>query len=92
MKRILAIALTLIMVLAALTGCIVSKNPSGSEGEQNPSGKRLPIPFVYDKFYSLPQNDILCCIYSIAEVRMGWYTGFSNINKQRKDRQRSKEC
>lgn len=43
MKRILAITLTLVMVLAALTGCMASKNPSGDEGEQNPSGKRLPI-------------------------------------------------
>lgn len=43
MKRILAITLTLVMLLAALTGCMASKNPSGNEGEQNPSGKRLPI-------------------------------------------------
>lgn len=43
MKRILAITLTLVMVLAALTGCMASKNPLGDEGEQNPSGKRLPI-------------------------------------------------
>lgn len=43
MKRILAIALALIMVLAALTGCMSPQKPSGSEGEQNPSGKRLPI-------------------------------------------------
>lgn len=35
MKRILAIALTLIMVLAALTGCMASPNPSGKEGEQS---------------------------------------------------------
>ena len=34
MKRILAITLTLVMLLAALTGCMASKNPSGSEGEQ----------------------------------------------------------
>ena len=43
MKRILAITLTLVMLLAALTGCMASMNPSGNEGEQNPSGKRLPI-------------------------------------------------
>ncbi len=43
MKRILAVTLTLIMLLAALTGCMASKNPSGSEGEQNPSGERLPV-------------------------------------------------
>ncbi len=41
MKRILAITLTLIMVLAALTGCMASQNPSGKEGEQNPSDKNL---------------------------------------------------
>jgi len=43
MKRILAVTLTLVMLLAALTGCMASKNPSGKEGEQNPSGNRLPI-------------------------------------------------
>ena len=43
MKRILAVTLTLVMLLAALTGCNASKKPSGKEGEQNPSGKRLPI-------------------------------------------------
>ena len=37
MKRILAITLTLVMLLAALTGCMAK------EGEQNPSGKRLPL-------------------------------------------------
>ena len=44
---------------------------------------RNTIPFVYDKFYSSPRNDILCCIYSIAEVRMGWYTGFLAILKNK---------
>ena len=34
MKRILAVTLTLVMLLATLTGCMASKNPSGSEGEQ----------------------------------------------------------
>jgi len=43
MKRILAIILTLVMLLAVLTGCMASKNPSGNEGKQNPFGKRLPI-------------------------------------------------
>lgn len=46
MKRILAISLTLVILLAALTGCMASRNPSGNEGEQNPSGKRLPIPMT----------------------------------------------
>ena len=43
MKRILAITLTLVMLLAALTGCMASKNPSGSEGEQNPQTFKLSI-------------------------------------------------
>ena len=43
MKRILAVTLTIVMLLAALTGCMESMNPSGKEGEQNPSGKCLPI-------------------------------------------------
>ena len=43
MKRILAVTLTLVMLLATLTGCMASRKPSGDEGEQNPSGKRLPI-------------------------------------------------
>ena len=34
MKRILAVTLTIVMLLATLTGCMASKNPSGSEGEQ----------------------------------------------------------
>lgn len=55
MKRIFAIALTLVVLLAALSGCVESGNPSGSQGEQtpsgsegtqNPSGKRLPITMI----------------------------------------------
>ena len=34
MKRILAITLTLVMLLAVLTGCMASRKPSGDEGEQ----------------------------------------------------------
>jgi hypothetical protein len=41
------------------------------------------IPFVYDKFHSLPQCDALCCIYSIAEVRMCWNQGFLAILKNK---------
>lgn len=44
---------------------------------------RDTIPFVYDKFYYLPQSDMLCCIYSIAEVSMGWYVGFLAILKNK---------
>lgn len=43
------------------------------------------IPFVYDKFHSLPQCDALCCIYSIAEVRMCWYQGFLAIFKNKNE-------
>ena len=43
MKRMLTITLTLIMLLAALTGCAESRNPSGNNEEQNPDGKRLTI-------------------------------------------------
>ena len=34
MKRILAVTLTIVMLLATLTGCNASKKPSGKEGEQ----------------------------------------------------------
>lgn len=46
---------------------------------------RERIPFVYVKFYHLPQSDTLCCIYSIAEVRMGWHQGFLAVleNKEK---------
>ncbi len=44
---------------------------------------RDSVPFVYDKFYPIPQQDILCCIYSIAEVRMGWYIGSLAILKNK---------
>ena len=43
------------------------------------------IPFIYDKFYPVPQRDILCCIYSIAEVTMGRYIGFLAILKNKND-------
>ena len=71
MKRILAITLTLIMLLAALTGCMASRKPSGDEGEQNPSGGHLPIiltiaetepscpAFESDCFYAFDTEGIL---------------------------------
>ena len=46
---------------------------------------RDKIPFIYDKFYPVPQMDILCCIYSIAEVTMGRYIGFLAILKNKND-------
>lgn len=36
---------------------------------------------IYDRFYEIPQNDVLCCLYSISEVRMGDYRGFLAILK-----------
>ena len=71
MKRILAVTLTLVMLLAALTGCMASKKPSGKEGEQNPSGGHLPIiltiaetepscpAFETDCFYAFDTEGIL---------------------------------
>lgn len=37
---------------------------------------RERIPFVYDAFFDIPQNDALCCIYSIVEVSMCNPEGF----------------
>ena len=71
MKRILAVTLTLVMLLAALAGCNASKKPSGKEGEQNPSGGHLPIiltiaetepscpAFESDCFYAFDTEGIL---------------------------------
>lgn len=46
---------------------------------------REKIPYVFDKFYPIPQSDALCCIYSIAEAGMLKYLGFLAIlkNKER---------
>lgn len=43
MKRIFAVTLTLITVLATLIGCMTPDSPSESEGEQEQPGKRLSI-------------------------------------------------
>ena len=43
------------------------------------------IPYVWDKFYSLPESDALICIYSIAEVRMCWNQGFLAILKNKEN-------
>lgn len=37
---------------------------------------RKKIPFVFDEYVEIPQADMLCCIYSVAEVGMGKYMGF----------------
>ena len=40
---------------------------------------RERIPYVFDEFYELPQCDMLCCLYSVAEVSMMNYVGFFAI-------------
>lgn len=42
---------------------------------------RKKIPYVYDEYYEVVSSDILCCIYSIAEVKMDDYLGFLAILK-----------
>ncbi len=37
--------------------------------------RRERIPYVYDKFYPLPKNDMLLCLYSITEATMLNYVG-----------------
>lgn len=44
---------------------------------------RKTIPYVFDRFYHIPQSDTLCCIYSIAEVGMCRYMGFLAILKNK---------
>ena len=46
---------------------------------------RERIPFVYDEFFEVPGKDMLCCIYSVAEVSMLDYLGFLAIlrNKEK---------
>lgn len=84
MKRILAIALTLIMLIASLTGCMASKNPSGSE-KQDPSGKSLPITLtIAETEPSCPAFESNCFYASDAEgilYRVLW-TDFTNLNEK----------
>lgn len=44
---------------------------------------RNSIPYVYDEFFEISQSDMLCCIYSIAEVSMENYLGFLAIIKNK---------
>lgn len=46
---------------------------------------RERMPFVYDEFFEVPGKDMLCCIYSVAEVSMLNYLGFLAIlrNKEK---------
>ena len=46
--------------------------------------RRYSVPYVYDDFTEIPQTDVLCCIYSVAEVSMCNYTGFLAIIKYKK--------
>ena len=46
---------------------------------------RETIHDIYDRFYEIPQNDALCCLYSITEARMGDYRGFLAILKNKED-------
>lgn len=48
---------------------------------------RQTIPYVYDEFFEIPQSDMVCCIYSIAEVTMGHYLGHLAILKNKEDPQ-----
>ncbi len=44
---------------------------------------REKIPYIYDRFFYIPQSDLLCCIYSIAEVTMCNYAGFFAVLENR---------
>ncbi len=43
------------------------------------------IAYIYDEFFEFPNADILCCIYSIAEVSMCNYCGFLAILKNKSE-------
>lgn len=40
---------------------------------------------AYDQFHEIPQQDALCCLYSIVEARMLHYVGFLAILKNKSD-------
>ena len=46
---------------------------------------REQLPYVFDEFYELPQSDILCCLYSVAEASMMNYMGFLAIFRNREN-------
>ena len=46
---------------------------------------RERIPYVFDEFYELPQSDILCCLYSVAEASMMNYMGFLAIFRNKEN-------
>lgn len=42
-------------------------------------------PYVFDEYLEIPKTDILCCVYSIAEVTMCNYLGFLAILKNKRN-------
>lgn len=46
---------------------------------------RSRIPYVYDRFFEIPQSDTLCCVYAIAEVSMCNYEGFLAILRHKEN-------
>lgn len=40
---------------------------------------------AYDEFYEIASSNLLCCLYSIAEVRMLDYRGFLAILRNKND-------
>ena len=83
MKRILAIAITLIMVLTVLTGCMSQQISSGPEEDQNPPGKEQGTPSlnppVPGEIIDLKINSLDKLNY-FAELRM--ITGTPTVSKQ----------
>ena len=86
MKRILAIAITLIMALAALTGCMSPQISSGSEEDQNPPSKEQgpqslnpPVPGeVIDlKINSLDKLNYFAAV--MAETKPPWLHPISGL-------------
>ena len=46
---------------------------------------REKLPWVYDEYFEIPQSDMLCCLYSIAEVSMLNYQGFLAVLKNKEN-------
>ena len=44
---------------------------------------REKYPYIWDKFFEIPQSDTLCCLYSIQEVTMMNCLGFLAILKNK---------
>lgn len=50
-----------------------------------PHWENHSLPYVFDEYLEIPQTDILCCVYSIAEVTMCNYLGFLAILKNKQN-------